>query len=341
MAIARRTPVLRFGVVVVMLAGTAVAQTTLHTQSTLVVVPTLVQTPGRAVVYSLTAKDFVLTDNGVAQRVTLEEESKRPLSLVVVMQTGGAGRAQFASYAGLESMLENLVGGAPNQAAIVNFDSRPERASPFTSDVAEWKDAIDHPDAGNSGAAIYDGVAYALDMLRTQPQSNRRAILLISQGHDEGSTTAAKEIVRRLSETNTAIYSVTFSAEKTAFKEALKAPGTENPPWRVGDQDYVAYFNFGLALNLAIDAMKKDMAGEMAALSGGAAEGFDGKARLDAAMEALTNRIKNTYILSFAPTSAKVGLHTIHVGLVGHPELMVSARSGYWAESADAGEDAR
>jgi VWFA-related protein len=332
---------LQFGVLAAMAVGPAWGQTTLHTQSTLVVVPALVQTPGRAVVYSLTAKDFVLTDNGVVQKVTVEEESQRPLSLVVLVQTGGAAAGQFASYAGMETMLENLLAGGPNQVAIVNFDSMPDRASPFTSNVAEWGDAINHPDPGNSGAAIYDGVAYALDLLDKQPKSNRRAILPISQGHDDGSKTTAKEIVRRLSETNTTIYSLTFSAEKAKLKEALKAPGKGNPPLMVGDRTYVAYFNFGLALNMAIDAMKKDMAGEMATLSGGGSEGFDGRAEMEAGMNALTNRIRSAYILSFAPTSAKAGLHTIRVGLVGHPELVVSARSGYWAESADGGGDIR
>ena len=158
------------------------AQTTLRTTTTLVVVPTLVQTSDKGAVFSLTAEDFVLTDNGVPQKVTLEEETKRPLSLVVLVQTGGVARGQFPSYVNLETMLASLLGGAPNRVSIVNFDSRIEGVSPFTPDVAQWKEAIDKPDAGDSGAAIFDGIAYALDLLKKEPVSNRRAILLISQG---------------------------------------------------------------------------------------------------------------------------------------------------------------
>src|SRR3984957_20414059 len=132
----------------------AFAQTTLHTTTTLVVVPTLVQTPDKNLVFSLTADDFVLTDNGIPQKVTLEEETQRPLSLVVLMQTGGDARGQFPSYANFDTMLESLIGGAPNEVSIVNFDSRPEAASPFTSNVAEWGEAIDRPDVGDKGAAI-------------------------------------------------------------------------------------------------------------------------------------------------------------------------------------------
>src|ERR1700746_2521775 len=143
--------VFQSGILLAALTTGAAAQTTLHTTTTLVVVPTLVQTTGKEPVFSLTAEDFVLTDNGVPQKVTLEEETKRPLSLVVLMQTGGIARGRFASYVNLETMLASLLGGAPNEVSIVNFDSRPEGVSPFTSDVAQWKDAINHPDQGDSG----------------------------------------------------------------------------------------------------------------------------------------------------------------------------------------------
>ncbi len=137
------------GVLLAVLGAGAVAQTTLHTTTTLVVVPTLVQTQDKALVFSLTAGDFILTDNGVPQKVALEEESKRPLSLVVLIQTGGIARVQFPSYNNLETMLAEIVGKRPNRVSIVNFDSRPEAASPFTSDIAQWSEAINKPDQGD------------------------------------------------------------------------------------------------------------------------------------------------------------------------------------------------
>jgi VWFA-related protein len=336
---------LRFGFLVAF-GGAAFAQTTLHTTTTLVVVPTLVQTTGKEPVFSLTAEDFVLTDNGVAQKVTLEEETKRPLSLVVLMQTGGVARGQFASYANLETMLASLLGGAPNKVSVVNFDSRPEAASPFTSNVAEWRDAIDHPDQGDSGAAIFDGISFALELLKKEPVSNRRAILLISQEHDSGSKTQMKDIVRDLGETNTAIYSVTFSAEKTAARLALTDPAHVNPPISIVPSDgsvkayndparpFQGYFKLDVPLKLIFGAMQKNLSAEVANLSGGESMSFDGRGELEEDMNALNNHIRNSYILSFSPTSAEPGLHTIKVRLARHPEMMVSARTSYWAEDS-------
>jgi VWFA-related protein len=334
------------GILAVTLAGAALAQTTLHTTTTLVVVPTLVQTTGKEPVFALKAEDFVLTDNGVPQRVTLEEETKRPLSLVVLMQTGGVARGQFPSYVNLETMLASLLGGAPNQVSIVNFDSRPEAASPFTSNVAEWRDAIDHPDQGDSGAAIFDGIAYALDLLKKEPAGNRRAILLISQERDDGSKTPMKEIVRDLGETNTAIYSITFSAQKTEAKLAFKDPAHVNPPISVVPSDgslkayndparpFQGYFKLDVPLRLIFGAMQKNLSAEVANLSGGESMSFDGRGELEQDLNVLSNHIRNSYILSFSPISAEPGLHAIKVQLAHHPEMMVSARTSYWASDS-------
>jgi VWFA-related protein len=334
---------LKSGVFVMALTSFAAAQnpqpsspgvaptTTLRTGTSLVVVPALVQTGAKELVFSLTAADFTLTDNGVPQKVTLEQDAARPLSLVVLMQTGGAAGSQFKSYDNLEAMLAAILGGTPNQVSIVNFDSRIEGVSPFTTDISQWRDAINHPDPGNSGAAIYDSLDFALDLLKHQPANTRRAILLISQKNDDGSKAQLKDIIRTIGETDTAVYSLTFSAEKVAIKEAITGPEHPNKPLTVGNQDYVQYFKLGAALNLAINAMRKNLTAEMANLSGGEASNFDNKGELDEALGLLTNHLRNSYILSFSPTSKDPGLHTIKLRLPQHPDLLVTARTNYWS----------
>jgi VWFA-related protein len=333
------------------------APTTLHTTTTLVVVPALVQTPASELVFSLTADDFILTDNGVPQKVRLETDTARPLSLVVLMQTGGAAQSQFKNYANLETMLAAVLGGSPNKVSVVNFDSRVEAASPFTSDIAQWRDAIDHPDPGDSGAAIYDGLDFALDLLRKQPANTRRAILLISQQHDDGSKAHLKDIIRTVGETDTAVYSLTFSAEKADVKQAFTGPRHLNKPLTVGNppptmvgkgtftsegperpEQYQYYFNLGAPLGLALGAMRKNLSAEVANLSGGESSSFDNKAQLDEDLGTLINHLRNSYILSFSPSSREPGLHTLQVRLAHHPDVIVTARTNYWsAEAKDTG----
>src|SRR5437764_14962614 len=99
------------------LASTALAQapaapestpadtTTLTSQSNLVVVPALVRNKKGELVFSLKAEDFVLTDDGVPQKLHLEEDTgSEPLALVVCVEGGGAGVDQLQKYAALEGM---------------------------------------------------------------------------------------------------------------------------------------------------------------------------------------------------------------------------------------------
>jgi VWFA-related protein len=309
--------------------------TTLHTTTTLIVVPTLVQTTAKDVVYTLRAEDFLLTDNTVPQKIRLEPASTQPLSLVVLIQTGGAATRELQHYNHLETMLATLLENSPsqqspNQVAIVNFDTKPEAASPFTSNVAEWTDAINQPDPGDDGAAILDSVGYALRLLQEQPANNRRAILLISQPTDVGSKKTLQDILRTVAETNTAIYSLIFSPQKTAFKNAFKDPAHLNPPINVGGGSTQAYFNLSEPLGMILGAMRKNLAGEIATLTGGETTTFDNRHSLDDGLSVLTSHIRNRYLLTFQPASPQPGLHKLEVRLPGHPGLSVSARTSYW-----------
>jgi hypothetical protein len=84
-------------------------------------------------------------------------------------------------------------------------------------------------------------------------------------------------------------------------------------------------------LRLIFGAMQKNLSAEVANLSGGESMSFDGRGELESDINVLSNHIRNSYILSFTPTSAEPGLHTIKVSLAHHPEMIVSARRSYWA----------
>ena len=313
--------------------GSASPSNTLNVTTTLVQVPTLVRTSTGDLVYSLRARDFRLLDNGAPQRLNLESASSEPLSLLVLVQTGANAPRLFNAFGSLTTMLEPILRGPRNQIAVVTFDSHPEAALPFTRDLTPFLDAINHPDPGDNRAAILDALAFSLDFFKDQPSGNRRAILLLSQTRDLGSKTTIKEIVRRLGETSTAVYSVTFSYAETSFKGAFTDPAHLNPPWRVGNTDYSYYFNLSEPLGMIFDAMKKDSTSELANLSGGEAAHFSNQQQLETALGDLANHLPNRYLLTFQPTGNQPGLHTLNVGVPSHPEFQVAARASYWSNA--------
>jgi hypothetical protein len=188
--------------------------TVLTAHSTLIVVPALVRNKAGEPVFTLAVKDFILTDDGIEQKLTLEEDTGgEPLALVVVVETGGAGARQLDKYHTLGTMIDSLAGNVKHKVAVVEFDSDPRLFQSFTSNANTIQDAMDSLSPRDQGAAILDGLAFALDLLRKQPPECRRAILLLSETVDIGSHTKLAEAVQAISDTNTSIYSIGFSPE--------------------------------------------------------------------------------------------------------------------------------
>jgi hypothetical protein len=88
-------------------------------------VPVLVTTKAGKVVFELTADDFVVTDNGVPQHFSIDEETgSQPLALAIVAETGGAGAGHLTDYRGLDAILDALIGSVEHHVAVIAFDSR-------------------------------------------------------------------------------------------------------------------------------------------------------------------------------------------------------------------------
>src|ERR1700755_176904 len=93
--------------------------TTLTVRSTLVQVPVQVKTKSGKNVYELTPDNFLVTDNGVPQTITLDDDTgSQPLALAIVAQTGGAGVAHINDYQGLGALIDAIVGNVDHLVAV-------------------------------------------------------------------------------------------------------------------------------------------------------------------------------------------------------------------------------
>lgn len=310
----------------------------IKTTVSLVLVPAFLRGPAGESIPLLRAKDFRLTDNGARQTVAVDDKEKEPISLLVLLQTGGAAVKQLPLYAKLGTMVSYLTANVPHEVGVVEFDSQPEYKWSFTWNTDSLDDAFKHPDAGDDGAAILDAVGYGIDLLSKRPPEYRRVILLISQSHDEKSHVGAEEIVRRLGENNITIECVTFSPEKAWLKDQLRDPSPENKPYQFAPNlpPLLHTFNLGAPLAVAVHAMHENTAATVAALSGGESYSFSSRNELDQQLATLTNHFAATYMLSFRPSSKQPGFHSLQLSVVGHPELTISARRSYWATDAAA-----
>ena len=344
----------------------------ISTRSTLVLVPTLVKTKADELVYTLTAKDFTITDNGIEQKVSLEEDTgDQPLALVVAVETGEAGGRQLDKYRNLATMIESVVGQVPHRIAVVGFDSEPALLQDFTPNLSQMDDTISDLAPGDGGGAILDALAYSVDLLRKQPPQYRRAILLISETVDRGSKVALNDALRAVSDSNTVIYSLAFSSSRSDIKhEASKlsdaTPGPEHgcfsrdpktdpmirdngtkgsPEESKSTQYYDCIAELLPPLRLAkmaailgMNGLRHNAPETVAKLTGGEYFHFNNQKDLERGLATISNHVPNRYVLSFYPQSPQPGLHAIDVKLKEHPDFIITARTSYWATSENTTE---
>jgi VWFA-related protein len=340
-------------------------QNRIRTSSTVVLVPALVKTKSGESVFSLTADDFTLTDNGEPQKLHLEADTdSRPLALVVIVENGGQGTRHLYDYGNLGAELDAVIGAVPHLVAVVSFDSKPRVAQDFTDDTDAAAKTIASLNPGDQGAAILDALNFGIDLLRDVPPRYRHAVLLITETADRGSETSLDDAVRLVSDTNTAIYSFGFSTTKEEVKhEASKLPrpgGTPygNEPYGAGGcmsmdpgADPDAHGNrrvqaldcmsdllpplrlARLAFIAAKDGLKRNVPESVAQLTGGEYFAFTNAATLQRSLLTVSNDVPNYYLLSFRPESPSAGLHTLNLTLKGRPEVQLKARTTYWLDA--------
>jgi VWFA-related protein len=331
-------------------------QTTLTVRSTLVEAPALLKTKGGEVVFGLTAEDFVLTDNGVPQHLTLDQDTdSQPLALAIVVETGGAGAQHLGDYHQLDSVLDTLIGDVEHRVALIGFDSMPHLLVPFTPRTADVSRELASLEEGDHGAAILDGIALAIAQLKTEPARYRRSILLLSETIDQGSKTTLDEALRLISDTNTAMYSFGFSSTRSAVShEASKftnsTPGPAHGCFsRDGaDREYEGHYSkqvldcisqlappirlATMSFLAARNALRTNTAESIAKLGGGEFVHFRNAKDLKAGLIAVSNDVHNYYVLSFRPTAPTPGLHALHMEAKGRPQLVINSRSEYWID---------
>jgi VWFA-related protein len=288
-----------------------------------VLVPTLVEKPGGGVIYGLKPADFLLEDNGVPQRIRVQEEmDTAPVALVVAVEEGGASVLEFDKLAKLGPLLDLFLSDGKGQAALLGFDSKPHLIRDFTHSSEEINQALKHLDPGAGGAAILDSVSYAVDLLESEPKEYRRVLLLVSEERDHGSKhTRPAELIRKIGQSDVLVLSVSFSPARAELAHDVKDNGDDRT------------MNLFSTLAMILPAFKKNISKEIARMSGGEYQPFTGDKSFEQRVVASAQHARNRYLITFSPTDPTPGLHSIRVRLAQDYKARVVARANYWREA--------
>ncbi len=314
-----------FLLLVTLFATTSLPQeTTLRSQSNVVLIPALVKDREGGIVYGLQAKDFIVEDDGVEQAARLDEAPEgQPISLVVAIQRGGRAAYEFPRMQGLKSMLDPLFALGTVRVAVVEFDSQVEITRNFTRDASLVEDDLRNLQPGGGGAAILDAIDSSINLLKQEPEERTRVLLLISETRDHGSHVKIEDAVAAIGQSNAVMYALAFSPALSNILDTGR--GTNRNEMHPG-------IDFLDLLYMTAQAMRKNVPSTIAAMTGGEYELFATRKKFEVRMNDFTNHLHSRYLLSFAPKNPHAGLHQIRVRLRGAGDDAVLARTSYWAE---------
>jgi VWFA-related protein len=165
---------------------------------------------GGAPVAGLTARDFALTDNGVAQDVGSVTLEQLPLSVTLVLDTSqsvAGDRLRHLAQAG-----EGLVAALrkDDRAALITFSHMVDLRVPMTGDFQSIRTALDTM-TGSGATSLRDAVHLALQ-LQSRDRS-RPLMLLFTDGHDTASWLSEDAVVDSARRSGVVIHAVRVESD--------------------------------------------------------------------------------------------------------------------------------
>ena len=175
-------------------------------------IPVSVMRSGQPVIEGLTAADFTLMEDGVAQSIAVFERETVPLSLCIALDVSGSminGPAELA----VSAIGEVTAALRPtDEIAIMTFAERPKVVVPWSTPAAAARLSPSAEIAG--GTSLHDATRAALELLDSA-SNPRPVILLITDGLDNASRARLPDVVknRRQSEAQVFAFGVTPDPE--------------------------------------------------------------------------------------------------------------------------------
>jgi len=190
------------------------------------------------IVTTLAKDDFILNEDGRPQTIRyFSQESDLPLTLGLLIDTSLSqrnvlDREKDASY----SFLDQILRPDKDKTFVIHFDHETELLQDLTSshrDLQKALEAVKLPadarskmrqpgqgggrypngngrNARQAGTTLYDAIFLAADELMKK-QKGRKALILLTDGVDEGSKESLFEAIRAAQRSDTLVYSIYFT----------------------------------------------------------------------------------------------------------------------------------
>jgi len=204
------------------------------------------------VVHKLSKEDFTLEEDGRPQTIRyFSQESGLPLTLGILVDTSISqrrllGEERAASYRFLSQVLR----GNQDRAFIIHFDRVVELLQDLTSSPEKLGDALARlqtpkrqpgkPRWSQGGTALYDSILLASEEVMRK-ESGRKALILLTDGVDNGSKIDLWRAVESAQRADTLAYSILLS-DGDAYDGVYASANGKKALQRISRETGAAFF---------------------------------------------------------------------------------------------------
>ncbi len=187
---------------------------TIKVATDLVSVPTIVSDRNGRYIPNLTQTDFTILQDGAQQTIEFFAATEEPINVALLIDTSQSTRPVLGDIKDSAKSFIKLL-SPKDKAMIVSFDYDTHILCNLTSDQEQLKKAIKQAEIPDYmfGTTLRDAVYQTVNNT-FKGLTGRKAIILLTDGKDAGSIIASRELLYRLEESDTLIYTVFFKTDE-------------------------------------------------------------------------------------------------------------------------------
>ncbi|MBM3773839.1 MAG: VWA domain-containing protein [Acidobacteria bacterium] len=236
------------------------------------------------------------------KRQTIQEftaETDLPLRLAILIDTSNSIRVRFRfEQEAAISFINGVIRPRHDKAMIVSFDTSAELVADLIDDPEKLAEAVRKLRAGG-GTALYDAIYYAArdKLLQDQPRHKfRRAMIILSDGEDNGSRVTRDQSLEMAQKADCVIYAISTNPSR------IENDGDKVLKYLTSETGGQAFFPFKVQ-------------------------------DLEQSFENIANELRHQYNIFYRPEPLKAdGLyHEVELKVPGRKDVVVRARKGYYA----------
>jgi VWFA-related protein len=264
----------------------------------------------------LEQKDFAVFENGAPQEVSFFASGETPFDLVLLLDLSGSTSDKIGL---IRKSSKRFVDAArpADRIAIVTFTADIHVVSGLTNDHDALKKGIDAIEKPSGGTNFWDALRFVLEHVagQSRAENRRSAVVVMTDGVDnalpgvygEGSRTSFEDLLQIARRSNTIVLPIYLDTEKEEYqRNSLKD----------------AY------------ALARQQLAMLAAESGNVIYQARKVRDLEGVYQQVIRDLSTVYSIGYRPGNhARDGSwRAVTVQLVGHPELAVRAKRGYYGK---------